>query len=61
MAAVLGGGGGLFGESRSPRMRILADRRRPVGEGRGIRESNGEDTEDDIEGDGTVAGALPVV
>lgn len=61
MAVVLGSGDGLFGESRSLHMRILADRRRPVGEGRGIRESNEEDTEDDIEVDGTVIGALPVV
>lgn len=61
MAVVLDNGDGLFGESRSPHMRILADRRRPVGEGRGIRESNEEDIEDDIEGDGTVTDALPVV
>lgn len=41
-------------------MRILAERRRPVGEGRGIRESHEEDIED-AEGDGMVPGALPVV
>ena len=39
---------------------MLAERRRPVGEGRGIRESHGEDIED-TEGDGKVPVALPVV
>ena len=39
---------------------MLAERRRPVGEGRGIRESHEEDTED-TEGDGKVPVALPAV
>lgn len=41
-------------------MRMLTERRRPVGEGRGIRDSHGEDIEG-IEGDGTVPVAVRVV